>query len=70
VTDLNLEISQRYCSYQGSMGSSADAEPPEKRHSREPMLRLSTKIVLRFELPTRGSLQGKDDQRLRDVLIC
>jgi hypothetical protein len=46
VTDLNLEISQGYYSYQGSMRSSADAEPPEKRHSREHMLRLSPRIIL------------------------
>ena len=57
VTDLNLDKSQGYCSYQGSIRSSADIEPSEKRHSREHMLRLSTRIVLlvRFELLIRGS---------------
>jgi hypothetical protein len=43
VTDLNLE-SQGYCSYQGSMRSSADAEPPGKRHSREQALRKTRMI--------------------------
>jgi hypothetical protein len=39
------------------MRSLADAEPPEKRYSREYMLRLSTKMILLvvFDLPITGS---------------
>lgn len=55
MADLNLEISQGYYSYQGSVRSSADAESLEKRHSTGYILMLSTRIFVIFNLPITGS---------------